>query len=238
MANIHSPRLTFTHSLVTPLGFRLLPAWHPAPALSPLHSAPRGPSLQGGLIPFIAITTSCASPKASPQLRFYTRWRVLAAWTICCWSQGPSRRYLSRTFPWMLGPLPRLSLWCRYPFLPTELRPSRNGYTVGSLANTRTTTSVRTVISGLQSFRYVQASKFACHPGRSYRWRFRLQGSCDFYFRAPCVSLPPRTSDMLAVRIGQLTAGDLHPISVRDLVGRIQPLKRLEESVINAPIPG
>src|SRR5258705_6564083 len=80
------------------------------------------------------------------------------------------------------------------------------------LAKIRTTTSVRTVISGLQPFLNVQASKFACHPGRSYRWRFRVQGSCDFYFRAPCGSLPPRTSDMLAVRIGQLTAGDLHPI--------------------------
>jgi hypothetical protein len=212
MADIHSARQMFTHSLVTPVGFRSLPAWYPAPAHSTLHSVPRGPSLRGRLTPFIALTTSCASPKASHQLRFYTRWRVLAAWTIRCWSLGPSRRYMTRTFPWMLGPLPRLSQWCLYPFLPTELRPSRNGYTVGSAAKTRTTTSVRTVISGLQSFLYVQASKFACHPGRSYRWRFRVQGSCDFYFRAPCVSLPSRTSDMLAVRIGQLTAGDLHPI--------------------------
>lgn len=226
MVDIHSTRPTFTHSLVTTKGFRSLPASHPAPAPSSLHSVPRGPLLRGGLAPLSALTTSCASPRASAQLRFYTRWSVFAAWTIRCWSSGPSRRYLSRTFPWMPGPLPRLSQWCLYPFLPTVLRPSRNGYTVGSLAKTRTTTSVRTVISGLQSFLNVQASKFACPPGRSYRWRFRVQGSCDFYFRAPCGSLPPRTSDMLAVRIGQLTAGDLHPISVRDLVGRIQPFKR------------
>ena len=26
------------------------------------------------------------------------------------------------------------------------------------------------IISGLQSFLYVQASDFACHPGRSYRY--------------------------------------------------------------------
>ena len=226
MADIHSTRLTFTHSLVNGVSYRLLPAWRPAPAHSQLHDVPRGPLLQGRLIPLSARTTSCASPKASPQLSLFARWAVFAAWTIRCWSMGLSRRYLSRTFPWMLGPLPRLSQWCIHPFLPTELRPSRNGYTVGSLANTRTTTSVRTVISGLQSFLYVQASRLACHPGRSYRWRFRAQGSCDFYFRAPCGSLPSRTSDMLAVRIGQLTAGDLHPISVRDLVGRIQPLKR------------
>ncbi|MFN2514008.1 MAG: hypothetical protein ABR568_21660, partial [Pyrinomonadaceae bacterium] len=62
-----------------------------------------------------------------------------------------------RIFPWMLGPLPRLSQWCLYPFLPTELRPSRNGYAVGSAAKTHTTTSVWTVISGLQSFLNVQA---------------------------------------------------------------------------------
>ena len=212
MVNIHSAPMTFTHGLVTAASFRLLPACDPAPAHSLLRNVPRGPLLRGGLTPFSALTTSCASPKASPQLSLFARWGVFATWTICCWSLGPSRRYLPRTFSWMLGPLPRLSQWCLYPFLPTELRPSRNGYTVGSVAKTRTTTSVRTVISGLQSFLYVQASRFACHPGRSYRWRFRAQGSCDFYFRAPCVSLPSRTSDMLAVRIGQLTAGDLHPI--------------------------
>ena len=229
MANIHSKRLTFAHSLVTTLGFRLLPAWYPAPAHNTLHSVPRGPLLQEGLAPCLALTTSCASPRASVQLRFYTRWSVLAAWAFRRWSLGPSRRYLSRTFPWILGPLPRLSQRCLYPFLPTELRPSRNGYAVGSLAKLRTTTSVRTVISGLQSFLYVQASKFACHPGRSYLWRFRVQGSHDFYFRAPCTSLPTCTSDMLAVRIGQLTTGDSHPFSVRDLVGRIQPLKRFRD---------
>jgi hypothetical protein len=183
-------------------GLQVASGIHPAPAHSKLHSVPRGPLLQGGLTPFVALTTSCASPKASHQLSLYARWSVFAAWTTRCWSSGPSRRYLPRTFSWMLGPLPRPSRWCSYPFLPTELRPSRNGYAVGSLAKSRTMTSVRAVISGLQSFLNVQASKFACHPGRSYRWRFRVQGSCDFYFRAPCVSLPPRTSDMLAVRIG------------------------------------
>ena len=180
MADIHSNPLTFTHSLVTTVGYRSLPAWHPAPAHDRLHSVPRGPLLQGVLTPFIALTTSCASPKTSPQLSLFARWAVLAAWTIRCWSLGPSRRYVTRTFSWMLGPLPRLSRWCMYPFLPTERRPSRNGYAVGSAAKIRTTTSVRTVISGLQSFLNVQASKFACHPGRSYRRRFRLEAAVTF----------------------------------------------------------
>ena len=180
MADIHSARLTFTHSLVTAVGYRSLPAWHPATAHNTLHGVPRGPLLKGGLTPCIALTTSCASPRASVQLRFYTRWSVLAAWAFRCWSLGPSRRYLSRTFPWILGPLPRLSQRCLYPFLPTERRPSRNGYAVGSAAKIHTTTSVRTVISGLQSFLNVQASKFAWHPGCSYRRRFRVGAAVPF----------------------------------------------------------
>lgn len=124
MADIHSARLTFTHSLVTAVSYRSLPAYHPAPAHNTLHRVPRGPLLPGGLTPFVALTTSCASPTASAQLRYlHFRWAVLAAWTIRCWSLGPSRRYLTRTFSWMLGPLPRLSQWCLYPFLPTERRP-------------------------------------------------------------------------------------------------------------------
>ena len=218
MANIHSARLTFTHSLVTTLGFRSLPAWHPAPAQSPLHSVPRGPLLQGGLTPFLALTTSCASPKASAQLRFYTRWSVLAAWAFRCWSLGPSRRYMTRTFPWMLGPLPRLSQWCLYPFLPTELRPSRNGYAVGSAAKTRTTTSVRTVISGLQSFLNVQAPRFAVTPfvptmpSRAQQQWLLLPGrtwSC-YQNHAP---------DMLVVRTGKLTTRRLSLPQIHSLVG-------------------
>lgn len=45
-----------------------------------------------------------------------------------------------RTFPtlslrilrWMLGPLPRRTQWCSYPFLPTEHRPSPLQHKVGS----------------------------------------------------------------------------------------------------------
>jgi len=66
-------------------------------------------------------------------------------------------------------------------------------------------------ISGLQSFLTVQARRFARHPGRSYRCA-RPQGSRDFYVRASRGSFPPHAPDMLAVRIGQLTAGDSHPI--------------------------
>ncbi len=41
---------------------------------------------------------------------------------------------------------------------------------------------------------------------------FGLPASDGFYVRAPRGSLPPRAPVMLAVRSGQLTAGDFHPI--------------------------
>jgi hypothetical protein len=58
--------------------------------------------------------------------------------------------------------------------------------------------------------RRIQAPRFAHHPGRSHRSSTRAElGSRDFYFRAPHGSLPPRVPDILVVRIGQLTTGDL-----------------------------
>jgi hypothetical protein len=65
--------------------------------------------------------------------------RVLAAWTIHCWSAGPSRRLPPRIFHWMLGPLPRRSQQCSYPFLPAEQRssPTVDGSTLTLLPKQR-----------------------------------------------------------------------------------------------------
>ena len=80
------------------------------------------------------------------------------------------------------------------------------------LTNPRTATSARRGISGLQSFSYVQASRFARHPGCTYRRApIGPLGSRGFYFHAYLGSLPPRAVDMLAVRIEQLTAWGLSP---------------------------
>ncbi len=45
-------------------------------------------------------------------------------------------------------------------------------------------------------------------------------GSRGFYFRAHHGLLPPRASDMLAARIGQLTAWGLSPHKIRGLADR------------------
>src|SRR5215475_9257649 len=70
----------------------------------------------------------------------------------------------------MPGPLPRWLTGCAYPFLPLSRRPSPQVYWVGCTTTFRSTTSERGGLTRLQSFDYLQASEFACHPGRPHRW--------------------------------------------------------------------
>jgi len=70
----------------------------------------------------------------------------------------------------MPGPLPRWLTGCAYPFLPLSRRPSPKVYWVGCTTTFRSTTSERGGLTRLQSFDYLQASEFACHPGRPHRW--------------------------------------------------------------------
>ena len=75
-----------------------------------------------------------------------------------------------RIFHWMPRPLPRWLQRCSFPFLPFGLRPCPE-FTAGRrLTMFRAATSARGRISGLQTFRYVEASSFASHPGRSHRY--------------------------------------------------------------------
>lgn len=86
-----------------------------------------------------------------------------------------------RIFLWLPGPLPRRSLWCSYPFLPTKHRPSPFFQRLGS-PRLPCGDFCTGVFSRLQSFSYVLASSFACHPDRSHLyspavwqpWRFHL----------------------------------------------------------------
>jgi hypothetical protein len=124
---------------------------------------------------------------------------------------GPSRRYLRKSFPGCLVPYPGASPGALTRFFPGNigLRRLRSG----SAANNNPYSDFSTEgISGLQTVDNLQASGFARHPGRPYRsGSLDSLGSRGFYVRAYCGLLPPRTSDMLAVRIGQLTAWGLTP---------------------------
>jgi len=109
-----------------------------------------------------------------------------SAWSLCRLDhprlvKGPSRRYpanlsLDALSPTPAAPkvlLPVASLW-------TAAFP---GFTAGRrLTWFRAATSARGRITGLQTFRYVKASSFACHPGRSHRGRL-FQASPVVRFR-------------------------------------------------------
>src|SRR6266849_4889920 len=95
-------------------------------------------------------------------------WWVFAACRQSLLGDDPSRRDLRESFLGCLGPChggPLGALARYFPNgigLPSWVRGRRP-------ASTRSATSERKVISQLQPFTDVQASKCACHPGRSYR---------------------------------------------------------------------
>ena len=168
--------------------------------------------LVGGLYPsFIAHTSSCVRPNSSQCLRV-----TLVHWVFagCCQSllqDGPSRRYLRKSFPRCLDPYPGASPGANTRYFPGDIGLRRES--TGSATRKYPYRDFCTgMISGLQSFDDLQASRFARHSGRSHHRRpFVPRGSRGFYVRAEYGLLPPRTSDMLAVRIGQLTAWGLSP---------------------------
>ena len=97
-----------------------------------------------------------------------------------------------------------------FPFLPAKHRPSPRYDKVGS-HKIRTTASVRAVFRGCKHsfmFRPLPLLATLTVPTDT----LFMHSSGDFYFRTYRGLLPPRVPDILAVRTGQLTAGDLHPI--------------------------
>ena len=124
-----------------------------------------------------------------------------------------------RIFSCVLGPLPRLLLWCIYPFLPTRLRPSPRSERVGAWHLFRAATSARPRITGLQSFSNVQAHRFARHSGRSYYkvpwhpgqpWLFHP--SISRFVTSPCPGYASRPNRAIDGR-------GFSPHKIRSLVG-------------------
>jgi hypothetical protein len=171
----------------------------PPSSLLRAHAPHHHPLPAFGLYPIQRVFAECGEPPAG-------RW----------WFPALS----PRIFPQMLGPIPRRFPWCIRPLLPRGHRPSPRGNRLGTPQYPYSDFHTG-MISGLQSFAHVQASGFARHPGRSYRsGSFVPPGSRGFYVRAHDGLLPPRPSDMLAARIGQLTAWGLTPHKIRGLAGR------------------
>ena len=123
-----------------------------------------------------------------------------------------------RLFLCVLGPLPRLLLWCLCPFLPTGQRPSRREDPVGAWQKP---------VQQLQYGTFIEAAVICSCSGPqmcSPPWLLLPQcltapSSCGFYIHASFGLLPFRTVDMLTVRFGQLTVEGLTPSKIRSLSG-------------------
>jgi hypothetical protein len=145
-------------------------------------------------------------PLPSP---FGSLW-VLAVWTLHGWSSGPSRRYLRQSFTGCLDPYPGCLRGALTRFFPRSFGLPQSQERVGTGHYPHSDFSAE-YISGLQSFANVQASSLLATQVAPTD-AMLLHGGRGVYIRAPYGSLPSHTPDMLAVRIGQLTAGDFHPI--------------------------
>ena len=93
---------------------------------------------------------------------------------------GPSRRYFYESFLGCLSPYPGGFAECICLVLPQHHRPSPVEKWVGFPLLSREHDFSRTPISRLQLFLYVQASEFACLPGRSYRCKFPCRAAEAF----------------------------------------------------------
>jgi len=129
--------------------------------------------LFGGRYPsFIARTDSCADPATSPLLRPKPRSRSLCRLLSAPAASGTFSTLFCESFLRCLSPYPGGSTECSCLVLPQCHRPSPRWCRVGFPLVSANAIFPRGKFSRLQLFRYVQASKLACLPDRSYRCKF------------------------------------------------------------------
>jgi hypothetical protein len=183
MVDIHSFSLRFTHSLASRRVCRFVPTQRSAPVPPNSHHVPRGPLLQKRYLPSLLLRPHVPVPKPLTNFAFTPAGQSLQL--------GPPAAGL-RDLPDVSTALLSLDAWTLTPaasgvHLPVSSpRASAFPETAdgSALSKTPCYDFCTDRISELQSFLYVQASRFACHPGRTHRCLFS-HGSCDFYFRAP-----------------------------------------------------
>ena len=172
---------TKRRELLCPLEVLPLEGWHRVPSRRALPLLRRSYEL---------MRQSQILHAASPPL-------LLVVFAGCCQpllDEGPSRRYLCESFLGCLDPYPAGLQKCTCPLLPSATSTFPAWDTGRHARMTRSATSERPSISRRQSFLYVQASKFACHPDRSHR--------CSQSARRPWRLHPSRTYVVTSIRIG------------------------------------
>ncbi len=125
--------------------------------------------LEGHYPFFIAHTSSCARPKPSRRLWFYLLRRVFAGCRQPLLRVGPSRHYLYNPCTGAWTHTPSCS-----PGAPTHYFPGDNGLTSWETRSAHENTPAMqlqqgAVISGVQSFVYLQAPTLARPPGCTHR---------------------------------------------------------------------
>jgi hypothetical protein len=140
--------------------------------------------LRGHYPSFLAHTSSCARPKSSSRLCIWcSSERSLQVAASPCWKWAlPDVRSASLSLgAWVSIPAEPRGAFCS--FLPTLYQPSPRDNNRSALHNNPLSNFRAEDFFGMVTIRYLQAPRFACHPGRSYRcsrWPtfsfLRLQG--------------------------------------------------------------
>ena len=123
-----------------------------------------------------------------------------------------------QSFHRRLDPYPGMPLRCPRPFLPGELQPQPRCTYFGASNIPSQCNFNDDLITGRQSFRYVQAPMVVSPPGCTYRTVSMSCGQPGRLHHAMDWKLPSRTVVSLHDRIGQLSWRVFHPLD-RSLVG-------------------
>ena len=182
--------------------------------------------IRGRYPSFIALTGSCARPPSSDLLGFRLVWWVFAGCRQSLLDGGPSRRYLRMSFLGCLAPYPGVSPGAFARFFPEDsgLPPSLTGSAFSLFPVQRLQHG--TLSRGCRhSFMFRPPSLLATQIAPTDT--ILPYGRRGVYFRTSKSSFPPSPSDMLTVRIGQLTVGDFHPVRLTALSAVPIALERL-----------
>ena len=168
--------------------------------------------------PFFAHTDSCASPCTLPSPS-----ALASSKGLCRLSPVPAGRWPFPTLSLQslhrrLDPYPEMPLWCPCPFLPRELQPQPRCTHFGASSIPPQCNFNGDLVTGRQSFRYVQAPMVVSPPGCTYRAGSMSCGQPGRLRHAMDWKLPSRTVVSLHDRNGQLSWRVFHPLDC-SLVG-------------------
>ena len=162
------------------------------------------------------LRTHAPDPPSSHLLGSRLVWQVFAGCRQSLLDGGPSRLYLCKSFLGCLAPYPGVS-----PGASARFFPENFGLPHVMIGSAFSQLPVQRLPHGLlsrgcrHSFMFRPPSLLATQIAPTDT--ILPYGRRGVYFRTSKSSFPPSPSDMLTVRIGQLTVGDFHPVRLTAL---------------------